>query len=176
MLMISTTPGIEGGGIGVLTLEGALFSHPSPRDALFTNGADIIEEIISEEIVDETDRYEDNQSKRKAKRMTTSVIMRGCVLPSTPVLFPAHPPQRSPSLTRILHSIVERERRASVRAELPECVASGATTPLLVDTSNGAGPRYGSVANGSEQRYGSMTSAMTADTQTMVLSSSPPQQ
>lgn len=40
---------------------------------------DIIEEIISEEIVDETDRYEDNQSKRRAKRMTTAAVMRGSV-------------------------------------------------------------------------------------------------
>ncbi|KAH8825011.1 hypothetical protein DL96DRAFT_1611632 [Flagelloscypha sp. PMI_526] len=30
-------------------------------------------------IVDETDRYEDNQSKRKARRMTTSSVMRGIV-------------------------------------------------------------------------------------------------
>ena len=38
---------------------------------------DIIEEIISEEIVDETDQFEDNQSKRRAKRMTTAAVMRG---------------------------------------------------------------------------------------------------
>jgi hypothetical protein len=40
---------------------------------------DVIEEIISEEIVDETDRYEDNQSKKRAKRITTAAIMRGSV-------------------------------------------------------------------------------------------------
>jgi metal transporter CNNM len=40
---------------------------------------DVIEEIISEEIVDETDQFEDNQSKRRAKRMTTAAVMRGCV-------------------------------------------------------------------------------------------------
>jgi metal transporter CNNM len=39
-----------------------------------------LQEIISEEIVDETDRYEDNQSKRSAGRMTTVAMMRGFVL------------------------------------------------------------------------------------------------
>ncbi|KIM50989.1 hypothetical protein SCLCIDRAFT_18473 [Scleroderma citrinum Foug A] len=51
LLLISRTPGIAGGGIGV--------------------------EIISEEIVDETDRYEDNQSKKYARRLTNTAIMRG---------------------------------------------------------------------------------------------------
>ncbi|KIM47333.1 hypothetical protein M413DRAFT_440774 [Hebeloma cylindrosporum] len=61
LLLISRTPGVAGGAIGVITLE------------------DIIEEIITEEIVDETDRYEDNQSKRRAKRATTAAVMRGIV-------------------------------------------------------------------------------------------------
>lgn len=38
---------------------------------------DIIEEIISEEIVDETDRYEDNVSKRRASRMKNAAVMKG---------------------------------------------------------------------------------------------------
>jgi len=39
--------------------------------------SDIIEEMIEEEIVDETDRYESNQSKHRAKRMSTATVMKG---------------------------------------------------------------------------------------------------
>lgn len=38
---------------------------------------DVIEEIIGEEIVDETDRYESNMGKRVADRKSNAVIMKG---------------------------------------------------------------------------------------------------
>ncbi|KAL6299093.1 hypothetical protein BKA93DRAFT_742926 [Sparassis latifolia] len=59
LLLLSDTPGKEGGALGVLTLE------------------DVIEEILSTEIVDETDRYEDNHSKRCARRSFDLAVMRG---------------------------------------------------------------------------------------------------
>ncbi|KAJ3508549.1 hypothetical protein NLJ89_g5695 [Agrocybe chaxingu] len=55
------TPGKPGGAIGVITLE------------------DIIEEIISEEIVDETDLYEDNHSKRRVRRIWPTRTLSGIV-------------------------------------------------------------------------------------------------
>lgn len=61
LLLISSTPGRRGGALGILSLE------------------DLIEEIIGEEIIDETDRYEDNHSKKKAQRKATSTIMRGII-------------------------------------------------------------------------------------------------
>jgi len=83
LLLISNTPGIAGGAIGVITLE------------------DVIEEIISEEIVDETDQYEDNQSKRRARRITTADVMRGIVERERRV-DPANPngTERSPLMGR----------------------------------------------------------------------------
>jgi len=40
---------------------------------------DIIEEMISEEIIDETDQYEDNHSKRRVRRHTSASVLKGIV-------------------------------------------------------------------------------------------------
>lgn len=69
LLLISRTPGVPGGAVGVVTLE------------------DVIEEIIAEEIVDETDQFESNSSKRRAKRVSTATIMKGCVAPASLLSF-----------------------------------------------------------------------------------------
>lgn len=97
LLLVSHTPGKAGGAIGVVTLEGMYSSFPL-KYILITTGKnpDIIEvannlfgllnratdisldqEIILEEIIDETDQYQDNHTKVKARRVTTSTIMKG---------------------------------------------------------------------------------------------------
>ncbi|KAG1849355.1 hypothetical protein C8R48DRAFT_614271 [Suillus tomentosus] len=118
LLLISRTPGSQGGAIGLITLE------------------DVIEEIISEEIVDETDQYEDNHSKRHAERMINDTVMRECVCIS---LFGLD------HNSLLLSSIVERERTIFTRTSTiePTQVASVniETVPLLSGSSQGEYPQ-----------------------------------
>ncbi|KAJ9101175.1 hypothetical protein QFC21_003393 [Naganishia friedmannii] len=58
LLLISEHPGTGKGALGIVSLE------------------DLIEEIIGEEIVDETDTVTDNRSRRIAKRQGTAAVMR----------------------------------------------------------------------------------------------------
>ncbi|KAF6741908.1 hypothetical protein DFP72DRAFT_941086 [Ephemerocybe angulata] len=120
LLLISKTPGRAGGALGVITLE------------------DIIEEIISEEIVDETDRYEDNRSKRKARRATTATIMRGIV---------ERERRRGNSIER---DVKDPTRLNGGPQNIPSAGGSE-NTPLLSHTSSYGGrsdlrsPEYGSI-------------------------------
>lgn len=77
-------PGEPSGALGVVTLEGLsslcsdlAWLSLSVLRLKYIAFSDIIEEMIEEEIVDETDRYESNQSKRRAKRMSTATVMKG---------------------------------------------------------------------------------------------------
>ncbi|KAF5320299.1 hypothetical protein D9611_011374 [Ephemerocybe angulata] len=69
LLLISRTPGKEGGALGVITLE------------------DIIEEMITEEIIDETDRYSDNQSKMTVSRTNSELNLNNIVERGTHASF-----------------------------------------------------------------------------------------
>jgi metal transporter CNNM len=110
---------------------------------IFLPFLDVIEEIISEEIVDETDRYEDNQSKKRAKRITTAAIMRGsvalyCIAHFWCLYF----------YCAIFTSIVERERHGSnVSAERTPLLSTTPlfTTPLMKNGVDPKGSQYGSV-------------------------------
>ncbi|KAI9068870.1 DUF21-domain-containing protein [Trametes sanguinea] len=134
LLLLSRTPGIEGGAIGVITLE------------------DIIEEMISEEIVDETDRYEDNVSKRRAKRMKNAAVMKG-IIEYRNGRTNSISGDRTPLLSRTQSPMPPAEsERAAINATAQnqnlDATASTVVSRSLRPGSN-LNPQYGSVIVGS---------------------------
>jgi len=75
--LISKTPGIAGGAIGIITLEDIIEVRRYSLLGATELRAIVLQEIITEEIVDETDTYEDNTKQKRARRATTAEIMRG---------------------------------------------------------------------------------------------------
>lgn len=92
LLILTKNPGKPSDNFpaGVITLEGKPVTfvirrictdmHHCSLVFLVSGCVDVIEEIIGEEIIDETDRYESNMSKRIADRKSNAVIMKGYVL------------------------------------------------------------------------------------------------
>ncbi|KAI0668591.1 hypothetical protein C8Q78DRAFT_232862 [Trametes maxima] len=148
LLLLSRTPGIEGGAIGVLTLEDIIEvcrGVQSPTCCLA-----MLQEMISEEIVDETDRYEDNVSKRRARRMKNAAVMKG-IVEYRVRRANSISEERTPLLSRNQSPLppVESER-AAVNATLQKNF-NAATSPNgqnLLRPSN-LNPQYGSVITGS---------------------------
>ncbi|KAI0761146.1 DUF21-domain-containing protein [Trametes elegans] len=136
LLLLSHTPGEEGGAIGVITLE------------------DIIEEMISEEIVDETDRYEDNVSKRRARRMKNAAVMKG-IIEYRNGRANSVSDDRTPLISRNQSPLPPAESdRAAVNATIRtlESNAPSAIAPKknqLLRPGSNLNPQYGSVIVGS---------------------------
>ncbi|KAF7365988.1 DUF21-domain-containing protein [Mycena venus] len=81
LLLISRTPGKPGGAFGVITLE---------------------------DIIDETDRCEDNMTPLQARRITSATVMRGCIWGSSSGSVAAPPLAQLPTPTVVRSRSRER--------------------------------------------------------------------
>ncbi|WVO13451.1 hypothetical protein L204_101067 [Cryptococcus depauperatus] len=122
LLLISETPGQRGGALGIVSLE------------------DLIEEIIGEEIVDETDIFEDNHSKKAVKRSGPAAVMRGIIERRRVLNAFSRQPSRSdtptpvvptnPSLSSATDGILVQINDGNVVAEPVGLSENGQTTPV----------------------------------------------
>lgn len=117
LLLISDTPGQKGGALGIVSLE------------------DLIEEIIGEEIVDETDRYQDNHSKKAVKRSGTAAVMRGIIERRRVLNAFSRAPSRSNSQTPAGLSVPDGKGANSTNGILVQ-VSEGSLIAESADLSN----------------------------------------
>ncbi|KAL0249860.1 hypothetical protein I308_103163 [Cryptococcus tetragattii IND107] len=117
LLLISDTPGQKGGALGIVSLE------------------DLIEEIIGEEIVDETDRYQDNHSKKAVKRSGTAAVMRGIIERRRVLNAFSRAPSRSNSQTPAGLSVPDGRGANSTNGILVQ-VSEGSLIAESADLSN----------------------------------------
>ncbi|KAK4054686.1 cell agglutination protein Mam3 [Microbotryomycetes sp. JL221] len=116
ILLVSRTPGIPGGAIGVVTLE------------------DVIEEMIGEEIIDETDLYVDLNNKVKVVRGPSKRVSTG------------------KALAPLIAGVIERRRgqRQNTREQHPsDNVASAAFDKVKLRNGNTPDRRHAIINGGS---------------------------
>ncbi|KAI0825298.1 hypothetical protein BC628DRAFT_1419270 [Trametes gibbosa] len=151
LLLLSRTPGVEGGAIGVITLEDIIEVLPLILlTTLLSVTQHKLQEMISEEIVDETDRYEDNVSKRRARRMKNAAVMKGIVEYRVGRANSRSENDRTPLLSRNQSPLPPVDPDGSAMNGTAHDSTLQGTGSRLRPTSN-LNPQYGSVIIGSPQ-------------------------
>jgi len=121
LLLITEHPGKPYGALGVVTLE------------------DIIEEMINEEIVDETDLYTDNHTRQAVKRRGNAAVMRGII--ERERRFKTSRTASPDSVSRRGHSLTRNATMSPAPANVTE-------TTKLITIEESPKPGYGTNANG----------------------------